>query len=494
LELAELEGVSDIEELNQVLDRAVNLKNMLKNRDRMDKVARFVAEHFRNTIEPMGYKAFLVAVDREACVLYKRALDKYLPPEYSTVVISSGGKGDPDMLREVQLSDSQEKEVRKAFRNPERLPKIMIVTEKLLTGFDAPILYCMYLDKPMRDHVLLQAIARVNRPYEDADGRAKPAGFVLDLVGIFENLEKALAFDSQDVSGVVEGIDVLKGRFAELMDEARSEYLPITSGYTGDKAVEALLEHFRDKERRQEFYQFFRELESVYEILSPDPFLRPFIDDYSELARFYNVLRACYERGLPIDRDFLRKTAQLVQQHTDTGTIQTPTKVHRLDSDTLEQIAGSGKPATVKIFNLLKALHDIVERDARQEPYLISIGDKAEQIAQAFEARQETTQKTLEELERLLAELRQAQQRRAETELSPEAFAVFWMLQRDGVEKAQDVAQAAAMAFDEHPHWQSSSHQEQEVRKSLYKALITAGVDGVVEVAQRLMKMLRRAS
>jgi type I site-specific restriction-modification system R (restriction) subunit len=51
------------------------------------------------------------------------------------------------------------------------------VTEKLLTGFDAPILYCMYLDKPMRDHVLLQAIARVNRPYEDDEGRRKPAGF-----------------------------------------------------------------------------------------------------------------------------------------------------------------------------------------------------------------------------------------------------------------------------------------------------------------------------
>jgi len=72
------------------------------------------------------------------------------------------------------------------------------VTEKLLTGFDAPILYCMYLDKPMRDHVFLQAIARVNRPYEDEHGRKKPSGFVLDFVGIFDNLEKALAFDSED--------------------------------------------------------------------------------------------------------------------------------------------------------------------------------------------------------------------------------------------------------------------------------------------------------
>src|ERR1039458_8328826 len=85
----------------------------------------------------------------------------------------------------------------------------------------------MYLDKPMRDHVLLQAIARVNRPYEDDDGRRKPSGFVLDFVGIFEKLEKALAFDSQDVTGVIQGIEVLQARFAELVETARQEYLPV---------------------------------------------------------------------------------------------------------------------------------------------------------------------------------------------------------------------------------------------------------------------------
>src|SRR5262249_10350370 len=122
-----------------------------------------------------------------------------------------------------------------------------MVTEKLLTGFDAPILYCMYLDKPMRDHVLLQAIARVNRPYEDDEGRRKPAGFVLDFVGIFEKLEDALAFDSEDVSGVVEGLDVLKRRFAQQMAAGRRDYLPSPHGQTGNNAAEAVLAHFRDE-------------------------------------------------------------------------------------------------------------------------------------------------------------------------------------------------------------------------------------------------------
>src|SRR5437867_2699016 len=82
-------------------------------------------------------------------------------------------------------------------------PQILIVTDKLLTGYDAPILYCMYLDKPMRDHVLLQAIARVNRPYEEtnADGgvREKPCGLVVDFVGILGKLKTALRFDSKEV-------------------------------------------------------------------------------------------------------------------------------------------------------------------------------------------------------------------------------------------------------------------------------------------------------
>lgn len=494
LDLKELEGVSEIEEINRVLERAVTLRNMLKNSERLDKVAKFVAEHFRNTIEPMGYKAFFVAVDREACILYKAALDKYLPSEYSEVVISSGGKRDSEPLQKFWLSESEEQAIRKRFRNPDETPKIIIVTEKLLTGFDAPILYCMYLDKPMRDHVLLQAIARVNRPYEDEEGRRKPAGFVLDFVGIFEKLEKALAFDSEDVRGVVEGLDILKDRFAGLMDRGRQEYLTITAGKAGDKAVEACLEQFRDSEGRQGFYQYYEELQEVYEIISPDAFLRPYLQDYQELTSIHYVVRANYERGAAVDKSFLRKTARLVQEHTHSGTIYAPDKVHELTVEVLGKIAGEDKPDTVKVFNLLKVIHDMVRQKGREQPYLISIGEKAEQIAEAFEDRQKTTQEALQELERLVAELGEAERRREEIELSPEAFAVYWVLKRDGFAQAQQVAQAAASAFEQYPHWQTSSHQEQEVRKSLYKGLIDAGAENVVEIAKNVMKMLRRAS
>ncbi|MDP2797311.1 MAG: HsdR family type I site-specific deoxyribonuclease, partial [Methanoregula sp.] len=210
LDLAEMEGISDVAELNKVLEKAVNLRNMMKSPERVPKVAKFVADHFRNNVEPMGYKAFLVAVDREACALYKKELDKLLPKEYSEVVYSPNPRDEGNErvdLRTYYHAEDEEKRIRKAFRSPEKNLKILIVTEKLLTGFDAPVLYCMYLDKPMRDHVLLQAIARVNRPYEDEHGHRKPAGFVLDIVGIFNNLKKALAFDSSDIEGIVNDLD-----------------------------------------------------------------------------------------------------------------------------------------------------------------------------------------------------------------------------------------------------------------------------------------------
>src|SRR5207248_1833906 len=182
--VAETEGITDIAELNKILDRAVNLKNFLKGDERVDKIARYVAEHYVKNVEPLGYKAYLVGVDRSACAKYKKALDKYLPPDYSGVVCT-GSNNDTADLKAHHIDGKKEKQVRKDFAKAGKLPKVLIITEKLLTGYDAPVLYAMYLDKPMRDHTLLQAIARVNRPYEvdEGDGREtrKPHGFVLDF-------------------------------------------------------------------------------------------------------------------------------------------------------------------------------------------------------------------------------------------------------------------------------------------------------------------------
>ncbi|NQU03982.1 MAG: HsdR family type I site-specific deoxyribonuclease, partial [Syntrophaceae bacterium] len=248
LDLVEAEGVSDVDELNKILDRAVKLKTFLKSADRVEKVAAFIARHFRENVEPLGYKAFVVGVDREACALYKEALDKFLPPEYLTAIYTTAQNDSEKypLVHKYQQTAEEEKKARKLFPKPSALPKIFIVTDKLLTGFDAPVLYCMHLDKPMRDHVLLQAIARVNRPYEEEGDIKKPCGLVIDFVGIFEKLEKALAFDSDVVSGVINNLDVLLARFIELMKGQARPYLEMTGGKADDKMVERAIDAFVD--------------------------------------------------------------------------------------------------------------------------------------------------------------------------------------------------------------------------------------------------------
>lgn len=462
---------------------------MLKNKERMEKVAKYVADHFKDYIEPMGYKAFLVAVDREACTIYKDMIDKHLPPEYSRVVISPGFN-DPEQLSKYHLSEEEEKRVRKAFRNTEELPKILIVTEKLLTGFDAPILYCMYLDKPMRDHVLLQAIARVNRPYEDTEGRKKPSGFVLDFVGIFDNLEKALAFDSSDIEGVVHDIEVLKTRFTELMDTAKSKYLTLITGKSQDKAVEAILNHFMDEQTRHEYYSFYKDISSIYEILSPDAFLRPFVEDYDTLCRIYKIVREAYDPGIPVDKDFLHKTAKLVQGHIKSGVIQPTLDIYEINEKTLRKIEESKASDTEKIFNLLKGIGSTVIRDSQFSPYLISIGEKAEEIARLFRQRQITTQQALEELRRIVEEMNEARREQAEKNMPVEVFAVMWLLKKEGVKDAEASANQMKEAFEKYPHWKTSEKHEREIRNQLYKIMVKTGIKNFIDIVKKIMRIL----
>ncbi|MGH2509869.1 MAG: type I restriction endonuclease subunit R, partial [Ktedonobacteraceae bacterium] len=358
LQLTEAEGVSDIEELNALLDRVVELKEILKAPQRVDQIARYVADDFRNRIDPMGFKAMLVAVDREACVLYKKALEQYLPADWIEAVYSPvhNDRGD---LKKYALREEQEKTIRRDFLKREALPKILIVTEKLLTGYDAPILYCLYLDKPMRDHVLLQAIARVNRPYDDGQGQVKPCGFVLDFVGIFERLEHALSFDSDVVDAVIENIETLKQLFVVWMKEQAPAYLPYARP-TDDKAVEQTAHYFYDdKQRREEFLTFFRRLQNLYEVLSPDAFLRPYLADYEALAELYTFVRRDLDL-VSADKELTRKTRALLRQHTTSSPLQLPGAIRELGPQELAMLKASTVSETIKALNLRKLLNVFV--------------------------------------------------------------------------------------------------------------------------------------
>ncbi len=490
LNLAETEGISDVEELNAILDRAVELKEMMKASNRIEKIAEYAATHFKENVEPMGFKAFFVAVDREACALYKKALDRHLPADYSRVVFSPA-QGDRELLREFYLSEVEEKKVRKDFIRKTEKPKVLIVTEKLLTGFDAPILYCMYLDKPMRDHVLLQAIARVNRPYEDNEGLVKPFGFVLDFVGIFEKLEKALAFDSDVVTSVIQNIDVLKQLFSTMMKEQAPNYLPFAKGWD-DKAKERAIAHFEEKNRRGDFFKWFRQLQNLYEIISPDAFLRPFIDDYLSLSELYAFIRSAYGDRIYVDREISNKTRDLLQKHTISGQLELPGAIHALGPEELAKLRESDTSDNTKILNLRKILTVTVQDSGASKPFLLSIGERAEKLAEAYEDRQITTQQALLEFGKLAREATEADVERQKLGLDENSFAIHKTVAE--ADNGFDAKQAKGInaLFDQLPDYRWNKQQESKLRTELYKTLRPlVGTGKMIEVANRLMRLQR---
>jgi type I restriction enzyme, R subunit len=491
LALAETEGISDIDELNRILDRAVNLKNFLKAENRIKKVAQSVVEHYTQNVEPLGYKAFLVAVDREACTYYKDALDQLLPPAYSEIVYT-GNHNDNERLKRFHLDPKREKQIRKSFTKPGELPKILIVTEKLLTGFDAPILYAMYLDKPLRDHTLLQAIMRVNRPYEnEAQEMVKPHGFVLDYVGIFNRLEKALAFDSQEIATVLKDIKLLKALFKEKMLQKAPPYLQLIEQSFNDKDVDLLIEHFRDADRRKAFFKEYKEIEMLYEIISPDAFLRPYLDDYATLSAVYEVVRRAYTKRIMVDREFQRKTNALVQNHIDSTPISNVTDFIEINAQTIEAISQQDKGDATKVINLIKSIEKKAEEES-DDPTLILLSERAKAIQEIYEERQTSTQEALNELLLAIAERDRQQKERAEKGFNGLTYFVYRTLLDENIPNTDEVSKQIGQAFINFPNWQRSEKDLRQVRQTATFAIFAEedSEDKVAKVVDKLFTSL----
>jgi len=490
--LMEKEGVTDVDQLNKLLERSVNLRNFLKSDDRVKKVAAFVANHYRESVEPMGYKAFLVAVDREACALYKAGLDKHLPAEYSTVVYSKA-HNDSDVLKKHYLAEDEEKRLKgKVFPKKDTLPKILIVTDKLLTGYDAPILYCMYLDKPMKDHTLLQAIARVNRPYEDDEGLKKPSGFVLDFVGIFEKLEKALAFDSDVVGSVIQNIGVLKEAFISLITKDVKEYERFIQGRQDDKLIEQAIEYFSDKDKREAFFKYFKRLEMLYEIISPDKDLRDHMDKYLKLSSLYTIILNAFSKRVIVDKELMRKTQKLVRSNVENYDIPKPYKIYEMKEDTLQALKKDDVSDNTKVINLRKSIEKFVLDNENTLPYLVSIGERAETVVELYDDRQISTQEALNRLEKVIEEINQAKKEQAEKNFDPREFTVYWILKKEEIENADTLAVQIEDAFKQNSNWQENAKEARELTASLYKILLKCmDKDKAVALVDKMLKIGR---
>jgi len=499
-DLAETEGVTDIDELNKALERAVSLRTFLTADDRVEKVAAFVAQHFKENVMPLGYKAFLVGVNREACAKYKQALDKLLPPQWSEPIYTENVADiiDRPLVAELQVDEEREADVRLLFKKPDQNPKILIVTDKLLTGYDAPLLYCLYLDKPMRDHVLLQAVARVNRPYVDPKGIQKRVGLVVDFVGVLRELKKALKFDSSDVSGVIEDLDLLLKDFLEKIAQAEKDYLDAGEGGDADERLERVVYgRFMAPEARKAFFEAYKEIEALWEILSPSPELRDHIESFKLLAQLYAAVRNAYAEKVGFVADLAYKTKRLVEESATQSGLGTFTKSVTFDVKTLEALRGEKGPDEGKVFNLVRGLQKEIDDDPNAAPVLQPLRDRAERILKDMEDRKTTGLAAIDLLAALAAERDAATKAAKETGLTARAFGTYWALKdEEALKRASvsvlDLAKELERLMARFPNASVNSDEQRQLRAALYRPLLNVErdarsriVDLIVELATR---------
>ncbi|KAF1311197.1 deoxyribonuclease HsdR [Pseudomonas sp. SG-MS2] len=496
--LAESEGVSDVEELNKALDRAVGLRTFLTADDRIDKVAAFVAEHFKENVLPLGYKAFLVAVNREACAKYKQALDKLLPQEWSAPVYTQNAADviDRPLVAKLQLTDEAEEQARLLFKKPAENPKILIVTDKLLTGYDAPPLYCLYLDKPMRDHVLLQSIARVNRPYVDANGVQKRVGLVVDFVGVLRELKKALKFDSSDVGGVIEDLDVLLQDFLHRIADAKKEYLDANVEGAPDERLEKLVfGRLLEPDARKAFFEQYKEIEALWEILSPSPELRDHIASYKQLSQLYAAVRNAYAEKVGFIADLAYKTRRLIEESAEQQGLGRLTKSVTFDVATLQSLRGDKGSDEGKVFNLVRGLQQEIDAAPAAAPVLQPLKDRAERILKDLEERKTTGLAAMDQLAALAMEKEEAMKAARDSGLSARAFAVAWVLRDDNAVKTEALdpmflAKEAEELLSRFPNALVNADEQRRLRAAMYKPFLALSATERARIVDLVIQIL----
>ncbi len=497
-ELAEGEGITDVQELNKVLKRAVGLCTFLTADDRIRKVAAFVAQHFKENVEPLGYKAFLVGVNREACAKYKQALDKLLPPEWISPIYTEDTADivERKLVAEFQPSQRDEESARTMFKRADTAPRILVVTDKLLTGYDAPILYCMYLDKPMRDHVLLQAIARVNRPYVDTDGICKPSGLIVDFIGVLQELNKALRFDSADVHGVIENLDLLKEDFFAKISKARTEYLEDDEKRQMDQRLESIIYgRFLDLEEREKFFKTYKEIEVLWEILSPSSELRDYIETFKQLAQLYATVRNAYTDEVDFVDDIAHKTRRLVQESATQEKLGQFTKSVTFDMASLEALRNKPGSNEAKVFNLVRGLREEAKDSESFAPVLLPLKERAESILKDIENHKKTGLQAMDLLEALAKEKEKIVKAEKESGLSARAFNIYWKLKDDsslGVAgiSARDLAEEAERLLIRFPDAAVNNDEKVRLRTALYRPLLQLDQDESVRIVKTIFPIL----
>ncbi len=459
------------EEADALNKKSAKMGAFLKSPERVAKIVEDIAKHFNEKVAPHGYKAMIVTPDRYACVQYKEELDKYFPTEASKVVISTSANDDFEFKQKWGLNKSQQEKVVDDFNDANSPLKFIIVTAKLLTGFDAPILQTLYLDKSIKDHTLLQAICRTNRLYP-----GKTFGRIVDYFGVFDDAAKALEFDEKSVSQMITNLSELKEQLPEAMEKALSHFVGVDKTIQGFEGLELAQNAINTDDKKDAFAKDYKYLSKLWESLSPDRILDQYQAEYRWLSQVFESVRPSSDHiGKLLWFSLGAQTTKLIHENIHVG------EVHQLDefvldADVIENIFNNPDP------NNAKKLEKILVKRFKKyagNPKFKKLSELLEALRDKAEQGLITSIEFVKELCKLAKETLQAE-KELEAELqekSPQAALTELFLELK-TEQTPAVVERIVNDIDaivrkvRFPGWQKTASGEREIQKSLRQALL----------------------
>jgi type I restriction enzyme R subunit len=466
------------ERVEEDLKRRLNrIKVILEDEKRIERIARDIASHYIKNVKP--FKAMVVGVSRKACLSYKKVLDKFLKPHETEIVMTFSQNDSKQMLDYMQEQMKKygknelkqvHEEIIMRFRRAEN-PKILIVTDMLLTGFDAPILQTMYLDKPLKEHRLLQAIARTNRPFMKEGENLKGAGLIIDYVGVFKHLKRAFEmYEEEDIRGAAYNLNEIKEELRMKIDEIFSLFeFPLSHDReTMDRAILVL------DEKIDEFRKLYFEIRNLYRLL---------LEDRVEFKEKFDLLTELYyaylQRNNGLDAEieqkkdqFYREALKFIHETIDVGRIKKDYPAVVIDDEFIKKIAERRDGR--KFYDLLFAVKSYT-RDAADE----TIVERVNRIVREWNERAKDIEELYNELKDIAERINEERKEKERLGLSEKEYRIFRLLKGHLIAEIDDVkivsllremmSEIEGMLF---PRWYEKGEMVNEVSRKVLLFLI----------------------
>ncbi|HPD60955.1 MAG TPA: HsdR family type I site-specific deoxyribonuclease, partial [Thermodesulfobacteriota bacterium] len=490
------------EEVKQKLNL---IKLRLEAPSRIKVIAEDIAHHFKKNIDGK-FKAMVVAGSRRACELYKQELDQHLPREYSEVVMTYQIDDEPLLLQAVaekreryggrQIGDIRKTIIEK-FKE-EDLPKILIVTEMLLTGFDAPVLQVMYLDKLLKEHRLLQAIARTNRPFKDL----KEAGLVIDYVGILKEFKRAFElYREEDIKGAVYDFDQIRGEFVQLLEELLGLFKEVPKNYSRETLLKSIEVLTGEEKKGEAFLEQYKSLRKTFELLGPDEIKigaycnMPLLEDYKWLSAIYAyymkmvVQKPAYEDQV---QRFYDKTLKFVHQTLKIEKLEQNLLPIEVDEKYLQALEEKLKNKKEKAANILFTLNRLVLVDRGQNPVYESLVEKVERLLEMWRGKNKDYERIYREGVKAVKEINQHVTRQRSLNFSDLEYSILIVLESKFNQQEDFAGEVKALSHRLKKHmffdWSHQTTVKKEVEREIRK--FARGIKGRYNLSLEEMNTL----